>query len=1026
LSAFKIQIYSQDGVQSESLEKDKIVIGRSKDADLSLAFDGISREHLHVTKKGNDIWLVDNNSANGTFVDGKRIRPNEPNKYRQNVPIKLGNGKEVVTIEIVDGEGDVAKREAKERALKLVSNNSDLEDKKQELEKQKNELEQSIEELRKGKMAEAQEIVLRAQQEAENLNKLAISDSEKILKDAQEEFAQLSRELTSKTENLAANKKALQEIDSALTQKKSELSELQARLELASKDMANKEKNFSLAWEEFESKLRIKNGEYESVVAEKRLLATRLNLELETQKSNLLEINNVLLISEKKRNILEQEIAETSLRLENLRSAETALRKSNVDYEKRNGILLKEVERAESAAHEVEKKKDKNDAELHLLMESLSNKKKELQRLEQDVAEKNKNQEVEYRKIDAETSSYEAEAKLKMMAIDTQINSLAEQKSTLQKEINDLIVEQSGKNIEYNQLKQQWAIKAKQYEELSLQNEGKAAEANKLQKEITEQEELRARLNEEINRLSIIKKKNIEEIETQKGDALRGLQLELKNIEEQRLEHQKELDLMREEKKRANEEKDRCLLDVNDLKSEYQTLQNIINNMQQMQSRALENNKKQKEELIASLQELSPDAKGVILARDNKRIVEAEVLKLEEKKALLQSEITSFENQKTLALEKIEIIKKQEIEKGQAAANEIISAAKKDAHEIVLKASTSKIGTLESLQVEAQKIINDAKEVAKKVIERGEQEYRDRKRLEDQRFNEESVKRLGDLREKEEQMEKKIQRRRKDEVESISLALSKVINARFREMLGQSNKEKYIEALSSEVKDIVRSVLGGENPDVDRQTKQAVAYNPETAERMKKYWKRVGIALAVPVLLILINFIFPSFYPTLNSELSSWFKQGKTANDIMLEQFNETQANRPKFNPKQTSNYKESYTDNVLYTENFIAIMTDEAYQNRWVVELNKFIVNDLDSSDDIIVTFITLESGLIKELGELRMQINPEFEEEGIAKLREAEARIDLQFNELFRNNEEYIKFKEFRQKFFDDFAREYKFPAK
>ncbi len=539
MSAFKIQIYSQTGIKSESLEKDRFTIGRSKSNDLPLTIEGISRNHLQVSKKGAEIWLVDNGSANGTFVDGKKIRPNEPNRYRANQPIKFGTSKEVVTIELVETQDDLAKQEAKERALKLVSSNSDLEDKKQELEKQKQDLEQSLEQLRNDKIADAHGIVTKANSDANGILEKAKEEAEQLLKTSKLEFAKTTQDIEEKTLTLLETKKELEDKQKILTSLNIELAEIKVKIKELANQLASKNDSFNLAVEDYESKLRIKNSEIESFSAEKKLVATKINLELETRKSDLLETTNTLFLSEKKKELLTKEIEDCLIRIDGLKEKESSLIKANNDYEKRNAILSKELEKTESENRTVEQKKNKVDSDLSSLLEALANKKKELQKTERELSEKIRNQEIEYRKIQAETSSYEAEAKLKMMGLDSQINDVIEQKAQLQKELNEIIISKNGQEVELNKYNQQLLVKNKQFEELVHQSETKVALLNNLQKEIEEQKEHHLRLGEDISRLNSIKKKNIEEIEVQKTDALRGLQVEIKNIEQQRLYRQK-------------------------------------------------------------------------------------------------------------------------------------------------------------------------------------------------------------------------------------------------------------------------------------------------------------------------------------------------------------------------------------------------------------------------------------------------------------------------------------------------------
>jgi diguanylate cyclase (GGDEF)-like protein len=51
-----------------------LLIGRRDDADIPIRDDGVSRRHATIAVRGDEVLLTDLGSANGTFVDGVRIR----------------------------------------------------------------------------------------------------------------------------------------------------------------------------------------------------------------------------------------------------------------------------------------------------------------------------------------------------------------------------------------------------------------------------------------------------------------------------------------------------------------------------------------------------------------------------------------------------------------------------------------------------------------------------------------------------------------------------------------------------------------------------------------------------------------------------------------------------------------------------------------------------------------------------------------------------------------------------------------
>src|SRR6185369_15500749 len=55
------------------IEKDQVVIGRGDKVDLRLVDDGISREHVRLSKEEGRIILEDLGSTNGTYCNGQRV-----------------------------------------------------------------------------------------------------------------------------------------------------------------------------------------------------------------------------------------------------------------------------------------------------------------------------------------------------------------------------------------------------------------------------------------------------------------------------------------------------------------------------------------------------------------------------------------------------------------------------------------------------------------------------------------------------------------------------------------------------------------------------------------------------------------------------------------------------------------------------------------------------------------------------------------------------------------------------------------
>jgi hypothetical protein len=69
----EIAVLSWNGERHE-IAKRRVVLGRSKDADLQVTDPNVSRRHAELRQEGATYWLIDLDSTNGVEVRGKRVK----------------------------------------------------------------------------------------------------------------------------------------------------------------------------------------------------------------------------------------------------------------------------------------------------------------------------------------------------------------------------------------------------------------------------------------------------------------------------------------------------------------------------------------------------------------------------------------------------------------------------------------------------------------------------------------------------------------------------------------------------------------------------------------------------------------------------------------------------------------------------------------------------------------------------------------------------------------------------------------
>src|SRR5690606_5320977 len=74
-----------------SIEKSEYTIGRSPDSQIFVEDRSVSKKHAKVKLDGNDVYIVDIGSTNGTEVSNERITQDLPRKLLNNEQIKIGS-----------------------------------------------------------------------------------------------------------------------------------------------------------------------------------------------------------------------------------------------------------------------------------------------------------------------------------------------------------------------------------------------------------------------------------------------------------------------------------------------------------------------------------------------------------------------------------------------------------------------------------------------------------------------------------------------------------------------------------------------------------------------------------------------------------------------------------------------------------------------------------------------------------------------------------------------------------------------
>ena len=139
-----------------------------------------------------------------------------------------------------------------------------------------------------------------------------------------------------------------------------------------------------------------------------------------------------------------------------------------------------------------------------------------------------------------------------------------------------------------------------------------------------------------------------------------------------------------------------------------------------------------------------------------------------------------------------------------------------------------------------------------------------------------------------------------------------------------------------------------------------------------------------------------------------------SAKDLYLKDLADREKNRPKFNPRMTDTFKDTYTDNVIYTNRFKDLWLTDELQRDWTIAVDDVIVNKLGLKDYKVIDYISEEFKLVRELINIRQKIRPDNETEKIEEMRQFEKESNEKLKTLLEGDNNFKVMQKSMKKFF------------
>jgi pSer/pThr/pTyr-binding forkhead associated (FHA) protein len=546
-SVFRIQIISSQDLEIEYLEGDQFVIGRSKKAQISLDENGISRQHLSAVYDNGALWLQDNHSSNGTYVNGKKITPGEPYLYKEGQTIRLGPSPKTLRIKRIEESEESqfkairARDYATTTIRKIDRISSHIKEKAfTNLKMRKEEGRELFQKTKKKAQKRASEIL--AQGEAKKLEIL------KEIETKEDESEDLSRKIASRKNQLEGLEKEHQEALSDYKKTEDHIEALQNQvkdLETQKKDRDDAEKQLQVA----RKKKEFINKDLKELENEKRTL-TEKNIELndelnelQSKKESLLEenkqfeeslnhsksayekIQDEIESGQSRSSELESQIHEKENDLESKRIQEKEIDSEiNGLQERREHLKLETKSLSDQVISLKEQENDLGEQikasqeEKTKLIESIEELKQERSSLSQEISESQKEAEQQAKKLRDQLEADEVEFKLKKTKLENQHEEILHKKLKSDKELYQT-------KLKLQELETSLSTLQKEKDELAQANEDSSKSLENKKNDLQEIESRLKSLNSEIEKLSQEKANQKEKLQKEKNKALKETEL---------------------------------------------------------------------------------------------------------------------------------------------------------------------------------------------------------------------------------------------------------------------------------------------------------------------------------------------------------------------------------------------------------------------------------------------------------------------------------------------------------------------
>jgi pSer/pThr/pTyr-binding forkhead associated (FHA) protein len=163
--------------------------------------------------------------------------------------------------------------------------------------------------------------------------------------------------------------------------------------------------------------------------------------------------------------------------------------------------------------------------------------------------------------------------------------------------------------------------------------------------------------------------------------------------------------------------------------------------------------------------------------------------------------------------------------------------------------------------------------------------------------------------------------------------------------------------------------------------------------------------------------VFVLFFTRIPSQVWSWTTRALSPDqDATERRLAKIAEEREKsfYRPEQNSTWRESYTDNLIYLKGYAELKSDSKLSEKWTLEVNQFLMNELKLSERAVVQLMPIESELIRELTKVSRNLKTETLPTQLERMKNLEKVMVDRLGLAMGGEFNYPKFRALEERFY------------